>query len=215
MPTSVASQRVTDAVATAITALEEEIRCSICLETLTDPHYISDKCRHVFCKGCCIATFENVEHCPLCRAKTSRRACQPDAFMANLVREIVHECRSLRQRNAMELDEPAPAAWRGRAQVSETDSAQYVAHSAHPMQLQEILDIQAEISRSADEIARVNFALGAAAATAAAASPATATDRAEHGHDNAPASASANANACLSSAIRHSAKRRKTRSGGP
>ena len=54
------------AFARSIDAFEREVRCTICLETLSDPHLLSH-CKHTFCKACCMAALEDSDCCPLCR----------------------------------------------------------------------------------------------------------------------------------------------------
>ena len=69
------------AFARSINALEREVRCPICLETLNDPHCLS-ACRHSFCKACCTAALEDADCCPLCRKPATRRSVVPDEWMA-------------------------------------------------------------------------------------------------------------------------------------
>ena len=142
----------------AIDALEREVRCPICLDPLNDPHLISS-CKHSFCKQCCTAALADAENCPLCRAPASRRSCRPDEFMAGMVATVIGTCRQLREGATLELDSPAPDAWRGRAPEA-VDTGPYLARAAQPLQLGQILAIHDDISRKADELARVNRAFG-------------------------------------------------------
>ena len=148
------------AFARSIDAFEREVRCTICLETLSDPHLLSH-CKHTFCKACCMAALEDSDCCPLCRAPASRRSCHPDEFMARLASAVVRTCRELRHGATLELDAPAPAEWRGRANFGiSIEAGPYLARSAKPLELGEILAMHEQISKTADQIAQTNSRLG-------------------------------------------------------
>ena len=150
--------------AIAVDALEEELRCPICLDTLADPHLLGD-CKHVFCKECCSAALYESDVCPLCRTRASRRSIQPDPFMASLVEEMRETCARLRAGDSLELPFVAPVEWRGRVKpvVPEPVSTRaYVERSSRPMELEEILSVHASIEAKAAELEHVNAQLGAA-----------------------------------------------------
>ena len=80
----------------ALDKLEEQITCSVCLDTFTDPKQL--QCHHVYCRGCLVKLVERDEQgqlvlsCPNCRKITpvpanGVRGLQP-AFQTNNLLEI-------------------------------------------------------------------------------------------------------------------------------
>ncbi|XP_072860602.2 RING finger protein 112 [Pogona vitticeps] len=73
-----------------IQTLQEDIICSICLESFDDP--VSIDCGHNFCRGCLTAHWsvplQNGYRCPECRHPCSRERMKPDTRLKNLVEKI-------------------------------------------------------------------------------------------------------------------------------
>jgi hypothetical protein len=67
--------------------LTDEMRCSICLETYTDPHVLPE-CMHRFCKVCIKKSLRKCgNECPICRTRvTTSRDLRRDEQTQNVVR---------------------------------------------------------------------------------------------------------------------------------
>jgi len=67
--------------------LKDEMRCSICLETYTDPHVLPE-CMHRFCKACVKNALRKCgNECPICRTRvTTSRDLRRDEQTQNVVR---------------------------------------------------------------------------------------------------------------------------------
>ncbi|XP_077074117.1 E3 ubiquitin-protein ligase TRIM39-like [Siphateles boraxobius] len=67
-------------------SLNEELKCSICMEVFTDP--VTTPCGHNFCRTCLSRCWPNSQtcFCPLCKEKYSRR---PDLKINTTLREVV------------------------------------------------------------------------------------------------------------------------------
>ncbi|XP_059570858.1 tripartite motif-containing protein 10 [Alligator mississippiensis] len=73
--------------------IQEEIKCPICLEYLTDP--VTLECGHNFCRACIGDYCEKWEEhesleCPVCRAKIQKGNLRPNWQLANVVEGIKH-----------------------------------------------------------------------------------------------------------------------------
>ncbi|XP_025055664.1 tripartite motif-containing protein 10-like [Alligator sinensis] len=73
--------------------IQEEIKCPICLEYLTDP--VTLECGHNFCRACISDYCEKWEEhesleCPVCRAKIQKGNLRPNWQLANVVEGIKH-----------------------------------------------------------------------------------------------------------------------------
>ncbi|KAF7236818.1 hypothetical protein EYD10_16455, partial [Varanus komodoensis] len=70
--------------------LQEDITCSICLESFDDP--VSIDCGHNFCRLCLSAHWSGTSHsgyrCPECRYPCSRERMKPDTRLRSLVEKI-------------------------------------------------------------------------------------------------------------------------------
>ncbi|XP_066469220.1 tripartite motif-containing protein 10-like [Tiliqua scincoides] len=82
-PSPMASSPTTD--------VEEEVKCPICKEYLSDP--VTLDCGHNFCRGCITDYCEKWEdlgdlECPLCKAKIKRGNFRPNWQLANVVEKI-------------------------------------------------------------------------------------------------------------------------------
>ncbi|XP_066471709.1 tripartite motif-containing protein 10-like [Tiliqua scincoides] len=72
--------------------VEEELKCPICMEFLTDP--VTLDCGHNFCRGCISRYCETWEdlgedlECPLCKAKFKKVNFRPNFSLANIVEKI-------------------------------------------------------------------------------------------------------------------------------
>ncbi|XP_058600715.1 E3 ubiquitin-protein ligase TRIM39-like isoform X2 [Onychostoma macrolepis] len=66
--------------------LSEELKCSICMDLLTDP--VSTPCGHNFCKSCLNQCWNNTQtcNCPACRATFGKR---PDLMINTALRQVV------------------------------------------------------------------------------------------------------------------------------
>ncbi|XP_051956158.1 E3 ubiquitin/ISG15 ligase TRIM25-like, partial [Xyrauchen texanus] len=71
---------------TSISALNEELQCSICLDVFTDP--VTTPCGHNFCKTCLNECWKNTQNCscPFCKETFSKR---PDLKINTTLREVV------------------------------------------------------------------------------------------------------------------------------
>ncbi|XP_074873174.1 tripartite motif-containing protein 10-like [Carettochelys insculpta] len=83
------------AAATPVWEIQEETKCPICLEYLTDP--VSTECGHNFCRGCITQYCETwVElgsdslYCPSCRARIQGGALRNNYQLANIVEKVKH-----------------------------------------------------------------------------------------------------------------------------
>ncbi|XP_066471701.1 tripartite motif-containing protein 10-like [Tiliqua scincoides] len=75
----------------ATASMEEELKCPICMEFLTDP--VTLDCGHNFCRGCIshyCKTWEDLGdlECPLCKANIKKVKFQPNWQLANIVEKI-------------------------------------------------------------------------------------------------------------------------------
>ncbi|XP_066471695.1 tripartite motif-containing protein 10-like [Tiliqua scincoides] len=75
--------------------VEEEVKCPICMEYLTDP--VTLDCGHNFCRGCIFQYCETWEdlgeepgdlECPLCKAKIKRGNFRPNWQLANIAEKF-------------------------------------------------------------------------------------------------------------------------------
>ncbi|XP_074873450.1 tripartite motif-containing protein 10-like [Carettochelys insculpta] len=83
------------AAATPVQEIQEETKCPICLEYLTDP--VSTECGHNFCRGCITQYCETWAelgsdplYCPSCRARIPRGALRNNYQLANIVEKVKH-----------------------------------------------------------------------------------------------------------------------------
>ncbi|KAJ2453072.1 hypothetical protein EV183_002501 [Coemansia sp. RSA 2336] len=66
-----------------LTQIREALQCSICLDTLTQPHSLA--CGHTFCQHCLLQWLARHLQCPTCRAAV---ACRP--IVAYAIQDILH-----------------------------------------------------------------------------------------------------------------------------
>ena len=166
------SRRALDsALVASISALEMEVRCAICLERYDNPHYLS-ACKHVFCKDCCADALNAAEACPICRVPASRRSVTHDRFMEALVRDVQEPAIALQNGQLMDLTHPMPPEWKGKALV--VDREPYVAQSAQPIDMREILSLREQIQTMAAKASALNAKSVSAAIAAAQKSGSTA-----------------------------------------
>jgi len=66
---------------------DNNFECSICLDTLYDPHVISE-CLHRFCGACCVkeSIRKCIAECPTCRTRiTLKRGLRNDKYLQDIV----------------------------------------------------------------------------------------------------------------------------------
>ncbi|NP_001085170.1 ring finger protein 112 L homeolog [Xenopus laevis] len=101
--------------ADCFSSLTEDITCSICLDDLTDPVYIT--CGHTFCRNCITTHWGTSQGylCPECRAVCPRNQIVPDYRLGNLISKIKQGIKKsdAMQENltAAEPDHPIQLVW--------------------------------------------------------------------------------------------------------
>ncbi|XP_066469230.1 tripartite motif-containing protein 10-like [Tiliqua scincoides] len=89
--------------------VKEELKCSICLDFLTQP--VSVDCGHNFCRGCISQYCETWEDlgedpgdlvCPLCKARIKKGNFRPNWQLANVAEKIKHLSLNLRKEDLCE-----------------------------------------------------------------------------------------------------------------
>ncbi|XP_066471510.1 tripartite motif-containing protein 10-like isoform X2 [Tiliqua scincoides] len=86
------NKAVVDPPIMATASMEEELKCPICKEILTDP--VTVDCGHNFCRGCISRYCETWEdmgedlECPLCKARIKKVNFRPNWQLANIVEKI-------------------------------------------------------------------------------------------------------------------------------
>uniref|UniRef100_A0A673IPJ8 Zinc-binding protein A33-like n=1 Tax=Sinocyclocheilus rhinocerous TaxID=307959 RepID=A0A673IPJ8_9TELE len=80
--------------------LNEELKCSICLDVFTDP--VSTPCGHNFCRTCLNKCWTNTQtcFCPLCKRKFRKR---PDLKINTTFREVVQHFKERLNRGRSEV----------------------------------------------------------------------------------------------------------------
>ena len=89
LPASSASANCACVLDNALDALERELRCPICLDSLSDPLRLST-CKHVFCRLCLERALVERSACPLCFESASRRSAHPEVLTAQLVASVAN-----------------------------------------------------------------------------------------------------------------------------
>ena len=95
----------------ALDALEDEVCCPICRDTLHEPQMLSG-CKHLFCRACFDRALKETkkETCPLCGQTATRRSARDDPFAASLAAKVAETCARLRNGEVLALIRPAPHA---------------------------------------------------------------------------------------------------------
>ena len=72
-----------------ITAMQEELMCTLCHDIPMEVPWVSKNCQHAFCKGCILEALSYKQECPVCREMLTERVLEPISGLARRIWEQV------------------------------------------------------------------------------------------------------------------------------